>query len=118
MNYTLILAQKNYCWVWIAVDRLGKRFISFVLGDRSTQTGLQLWNKIKGLESEYYYSDYWASYAEFIPREKHLQTKAETYTVEGYNSRVRHYLARLKRKGKCYTKAQHMLEKSLNLFIS
>jgi hypothetical protein len=32
---------------------------------------------------------------------KHIQSKAETYTVEGYNSRVRHYLARFKRKGKC-----------------
>jgi insertion element IS1 protein InsB len=52
-----------------------------------------------------------------IPKEKLLQTKAETFTVEGYNSRIRHYLARFKRKGKCYSKAQHMIEKSLNLLF-
>ena len=62
-------------------------------------------------------SDYWKSYEEFIPREKHLQTKAETYTVEGYNSRIRHYLARFKRKTKCYSKADNMITISLNLLM-
>ncbi len=62
-------------------------------------------------------SDYWRSYKELIPPEKHLQTKAETYTVEGYNSRIRHYLARFKRKGKCYSKADYMMEASLNLLM-
>ncbi|KAA6305523.1 hypothetical protein EZS27_042824, partial [termite gut metagenome] len=40
-----------------------------------------------------------------------------TFTVEGYNSRIRHYLARFKRKGKCYSKAQHMIDKSLKLLF-
>ena len=65
----------------------------------------------------YYASDYWKSYEEFIPAEKHLQTKAETFTVEGYNSRIRHYLARFRRKGKCYSKATFMIEISLNLLM-
>ena len=65
----------------------------------------------------YFASDYWKSYEEFIPEEKHLQTKAETYTVEGYNSLIRHYLARFKRKGKCYSKADFMIEISLNLLM-
>ena len=65
----------------------------------------------------YYASDYWKSYEEFIPAEKHLQTKAETFTVEGYNSRIRHYLARFKRKGKCYSKSELMIEISLNLLM-
>ena len=65
----------------------------------------------------YYSSDYWKSYEEFIPAEKHLQTKAETFTVEGYNSRIRHYLARFKRKSKCYSKADYMIETSLNLLM-
>jgi transposase-like protein len=28
------VGQKNYRWIWIAVDRYGKRFINFVVGDR------------------------------------------------------------------------------------
>jgi insertion element IS1 protein InsB len=52
-----------------------------------------------------------------IPKEKPVQTKAETFTVERYNSRIRHYPARFKRKGKCDSKAQHMIEKLVNLLF-
>ena len=51
-------------------------------------------------------TDYW-----------HVQTKAETYTVEGYNSILRHFLARLKRKTKCYSKSVQMLIYSLKLLM-
>jgi insertion element IS1 protein InsB len=78
---------------------------------------LKLWDKIKDLKINVFTSDYWKSYEEFVPSEKHFQTKAETYTVESYNSRIRHYLARFKRKGKCYTKAEFMIVYSLNLLF-
>ncbi|RRD62212.1 IS1 family transposase [Tannerella forsythia] len=101
----------------MAVDRFGKRFISFVCGDRSTDTGVKLWKKIKNIPALVYYSDYWNSYKEFLPHAKHIRTKTETYTVEDYNSRIRHYLARFKRKGKCYSKAKHIIEISLKLLF-
>jgi insertion element IS1 protein InsB len=78
---------------------------------------LKLWEQIKDLTVGFYASDHWKSYEEFIPPQKHLQTKAETYTVEGYNSLVRHYLARFKRKTKCYSKADYMIVISLNLLM-
>ncbi|AEK24299.1 Insertion element IS1 4 protein insB [Capnocytophaga canimorsus Cc5] len=102
-------SQKNYCWIWIAVDREGKRYLDFVVGNRGTETGLKLWGRINQEETKAYCTDYWKSYKEFIPAEKHLQTKAETYTVESYNSRIRHYLARFRRKTKCYTKQLYMI---------
>jgi insertion element IS1 protein InsB len=45
-----------------------------------------------------------------IPVDIHVQSKAETFTVEGYNSLVRHFLARFARRTKCYSKSS-----SLNL---
>jgi len=65
------------------------------------------------MKVNFFASDRWKSYGEFIPAEKHLQTKAETFTVEGYNSRIRHYPARFKRKGKCYNKATYMIDMAL-----
>lgn len=62
-------------------------------------------------------TDYWEAYVGVIPKKKHIQSKAETYTVEGYNSLIRHYLARMKRKTKCYTKCVKMLQYSLHLFF-
>jgi insertion element IS1 protein InsB len=49
-------------------------------------------------------SDYWKAYECFVLKEQHIQSKAETYTVEGYNSILRHKLARLHRKTKRYSK--------------
>ena len=63
-------------------------------------------------------SDYWKSYSKLIPNEKHMESKAETFTVEGYNSKIRHFLARFRRKSKCYSKAKHMIEKSLKLLMA
>lgn len=86
-------------------------------GNRSNKTGLRLWEKIKTL-SQIYCSDYWKSYGEFIPKDKHIQSKSETYTVEGYNSLIMHYLTKFKHKGKCYSEQVHMIEKSLDLLIA
>ncbi len=62
-------------------------------------------------------TDHWRAYAEFIPKTIHIQSKAETYTIEGYNSIFRHFLARLRRKSKCYTKSLEMLKYSVLLLM-
>src|SRR6218665_513875 len=116
----LYYVKKNYCWIRIAVDRFGKRHVDFVCGDRSTQTFKKLWVKIKDLEVNGFCSDYWKSYSELIPMipsEKHCESKAETFTIEGYNARIRHYLARFRRKSKCYSKAIYLIGKSLKLLM-
>jgi len=79
---TLISVQKNYCWIWIAVDRYGKRFISFVIGNRGNETAAEFWNTIKQHEMNYIASDYWKPYESIIPKEKHIQSKKETFTFE------------------------------------
>ena len=75
------------------------------MGSRGTETGKELWEKIKDKTIIHVMTDYWKAYKEFVPNEKHIQSKSETYTVEGYNSLFRHFLARLRRKTKCYTKS-------------
>ena len=51
------------------------------------------------------------------PEEQLVQSKVETFTVEGYNSILRHFLAKLRRKSKCYSKTKHMLIHSLKLLM-
>ena len=63
-------------------------------------------------------TDYWRPYEKFIPEQKHVQSKKETFTVEGYNSLFRHFLARLRRKSKCYTKKLEMLIYSVVLLMT
>ena len=42
----------------------------------------------------------------------------KTYTVEGMNSELRHYLARFHRKTKCYSKSPRMVILSIYLFMA
>jgi len=63
-------------------------------------------------------TDYWDPYEHFVPPEKHIQSKAETFTVEGYNSLFRHFLARFCRKTKCYRKSETMLRYSVMLLMA
>ncbi|WP_321416953.1 IS1 family transposase [uncultured Methanomethylovorans sp.] len=111
------IGNKKYCWIWIAVDRAGKKFIDCSFGSRGTETGRKLWEKLEGKKICEVMTDHWRAYTEFIPETIHTQSRAETYTVEGYNSILRHFLARLRRKTKCYTKSLEMLKYSVLLLM-
>lgn len=63
-------------------------------------------------------TDYWKPYAHFGPPEIHTQSKTETFTVEGYNSLLRHVLARLRRKSKCDSQSLEMLRYSVVLLMA
>jgi insertion element IS1 protein InsB len=63
-------------------------------------------------------TDYWKPYKIIIPEEKLEQTKKETYTVESYNGLLRHYLARFRRRTKCYSKSEEMLRLSVLLLCA
>ncbi len=115
--HTYIGNKKKYCWIWIAVDRVGKKFINCSFGSRGTEIGKLLWEKVKKKDIEEVMTDHWRAYAEFRPETIHTQSKAETYTVEGYNSILRHFLARLRRKTKCYTKSLEMLKYSVIILM-
>lgn len=43
--------------------------------------------------------------------------KSETYSVEGGNSDLRHYLARLARRSRCFSRCIHALRRAVRLFV-
>ena len=53
----------------------------------------------------------------FIPDGDHIVCKTYMTRVEGENTRLRHDLARLKRKTLCYSKSEQMLKHSIRLLI-
>jgi insertion element IS1 protein InsB len=65
----------------------------------------------------YIASDYWKPYESIIPKGKHIQSNKETFTVEGYKSLFRYFLARMRRKSKCYSKKMKMLAISILLLM-
>lgn len=43
--------------------------------------------------------------------------KADTYSVEGDNAEFRHYLARLARKSRCFSRCPYALKCAIRLFV-
>lgn len=46
-----------------------------------------------------------------------MYDKSQTYSVEGNNAELRHYLARLTRRSRCFSKCIHALRRTVELFV-
>ena len=112
------VGSKTKLWVWIAVDRADKQVLGFTLGERSADTGDQLYKALADFEISSYYTDYWTAYESVLYKAHLVQSKAATYTVEHMNGLVRHYLARFQRRSKCYAKSIDRVEYSLMLLLN
>jgi insertion element IS1 protein InsB len=88
------------------------------LGNRGAETGKRLWNGVKTYSNGVVMTDYWKSYKEMMPAKQLVQSKAETYTAESCNGVIRHFLARFRRKTKCYSKCEKKSEYSLVLLMA
>ncbi len=62
-------------------------------------------------------TDGYPVYPCFINTEDHIVSKTYMTRVEGENSRLRHYLARLHRKTFCYSKPVEILKLSIRLLV-
>ena len=122
---TFVGSRNNKLWIWTVVNHQKKGIILWNIGDRSHETFEPIWQIIKCWQSFWYVTDGWKVYAMYIQSEDHLVSK--TYPkglasrrmtrVEGENTRLRHYLARLHRKTLCYSKSLLLLKYSLRLLL-
>jgi insertion element IS1 protein InsB len=67
-----------------------------------------------------YYSDDYEGYKTVLywPAIHHpMKDKSETYTVEGTNADLRHYLARLRRRSRCFSRCEQALHNAVKLFV-
>ena len=67
-----------------------------------------------------YYSDGFATYGALVYGEATytaMRDKSQTYTVEGGNADLRHYLARLGRKSRCFSRCLRALARAVKLMV-
>ena len=115
---TYINRKANKVWVWTAINHYASGILAIQIGDRSGQTFEKLWQRIKAWDSRKYLMDGYCVYAHYIDSKKHIiLPKTQLTRVEGENTRLRHYLARLHRKTLCYSKSAQMLKYSVKLLI-
>ena len=66
-----------------------------------------------------YFSDGFPTYAQLLYEGKHTVApgKSQTYSVEGDNAELRHYLARLGRRSRCFSRCIWALSRAVALFV-
>ena len=104
--------------MWLAYDRDAQKVCGVALGSRGVKTGRQLYRQLDLFEIDHVCTDNYPVYGQIVPAEKHVATKSETCAIEGHNSRIRHYLARFRRKTFCYSKALPMVHATLTIFFT
>ena len=114
---TFIGNKKHKVWIGAVVNHWQPGILLWTVGDRSSETFKHLWLTIKCWHSFWYVSDGYPVYPCFIEPEDHLVSKTYMTRVEGENTRLRHYLARLHRKTLCYSKSIEMLKYSIRLLL-
>ena len=71
--------------------------------------------------ARFYFSDFFASYHEvvYFDGQTHcgLPSKSQPYSVEGINAQLRHYLARLRCRFRCFPRSLKALTTAVKLFV-
>ena len=99
------------------VDRATRGFLSIQAVIQRTQAVAQ--QMVNQVPAAQYYSDQFPLYDSLIYRKGYhlsLADKSETYSVEGGNADLRHYLTRLVRKSRCFSRCLLWLNRHLKAF--
>lgn len=70
--------------------------------------------------AETYYSDGWLGYCDVVYPGKYIRNsrdKSDTFTVEGVNADLRHYIPILRRRSRCFPRKLETLKDVLELFV-
>lgn len=112
-------AARENVYIMLAVTRQPRRIVAFkVTASRTTE-------QIQGMidsspAAETYYSDGYWMYRDVLYWGKHMVApgKSQTYTVEGVNADLRHYLSGLARRKRCFYRSIETLIAVLRVFVN
>jgi len=114
---TFVGSKRNKLWIWTVVNHKQAGILAWVIVDRSAATFKLLWRIVKCWQCFFYVTDGWKVYPMFIEAGDQIVSKTYMTRIEGENTRLRHYLARLHRQTLCYSKSVEMLKCSLHLLL-
>ncbi len=99
--------------------RSGHALPAGVVGERGADTLQPLADQTAALGVQQYFSDGLEAYRSLYYRQAQhaiAPGKSETYSVEAVNADLRHYLARLGRRSRCFSRSVAALGRALSLF--
>ena len=101
------------------MDRLTRCIVGWeVVWERQPQVMQQVVDQ--GRRAKQYFSDQWELYQLLVyypGRHTVSEGKRDTYAVEADNAELRHYLARLARRSRCFSRCIKALRNAVKLFV-
>ena len=101
------------------VERYSSYIVNWYVGQQRHGELLQQWVDASP-QASFYYSDLYAPYREVVYYpgiHTPMPNKSQTYPVEGMNAELRHYLARLARRSRCFSRCEQALTQAVKLFV-
>ena len=89
-----------------------------VVWERTTEVMQALLDRTP--QAYFFFSDEFSTYGTLVyypALHQMLPDKSQTYSVEADNAELRHYLARLARKSRCFSRSIHALWRAVKLFV-
>ena len=111
--------QKKQIFIVTLVDRITRCYLGCKVVWQRTQEVIQEMVD-EAPKAKRYYSDAYDAYDRLWYHwgvYEVSQGKTETYSVEGGNAELRHYLARLGRRSRCFSRCPEALKAALKLFM-
>lgn len=108
--------KENKLWIWLALGRDSGRLVDWQCGGRDQDTLNALLARLKAWKVRLYCTDCYICYDQTLPVGKHYQGKEETWRLEQINSRLRHWLARFRRRTLVVSKSVEMVDLTIALF--
>ena len=101
------------------VDRRTSCIVGWAVAAERAETTLQRMVD-DAPQAAFYFSDLFPLYRYLVYTpgiHTPMPDKSETYRVEGVNAELRHYLARLARKSRCFSRCIAALRRAVKLFV-
>ena len=107
-------------YIMTMVSREPRQIVAFEV-DNSIRSGHIQAMVDRSPEAKNYYTDGGVAYLDVIfwgEHRRNVHNKSDTYIIEGSNSDIRHYIAGLRRKSRCFFRSLETLKAVLTLFIN
>lgn len=108
-------------WLWTAQCRRTRQIVAYAIGDRSQDTGRELWRSVPTpYQTCICYTDHWEAYTLFLPPDQHVPSgKGSGLTAhqERWYNTLRQWLGRYTRKTLSFSKEDRYLELVTRWFI-
>lgn len=108
-------SKTNKLWIWTALDRATGRLIDWECGGRDQVTFERLLARLRRWKVRLICTDESGVYQQALSAGRHYTGKDQTVALERTHSRLRHWLARFRRRTCVVSRSREMVDRSIAL---